>query len=77
MAKEKTLKDRLFGAAVLKTSFVLRGAEGSPAFNAIYPGVLRDLNVTAEAVDTFIGENRDEVEKAARGSTGVDDDDDE
>ncbi len=75
MAKEKTLRDRLFGAAVLKTSFVLRGAEGSPAFNTIYPGVLRDLNVTAEQVDAFVGEHRDEVEKAARGSTGGDDDD--
>ena len=37
------MKDRLFGAAVLKMSFRLRGDEQSPAFKGIYPGVLRDL----------------------------------
>jgi hypothetical protein len=77
MAKEKTLKERLFGAAVLKLSFVLRGADDSPAFNTIYPGVLRDLEVTTEQVDSFIAENREQVEKAARGSTSGDDDDDD
>ena len=43
MGKPKGLKDRLFGAAVLKMSFRLRGDEQSPAFKGIYPGVLRDL----------------------------------
>ena len=32
MGKPKGLKDRLFGAAVLKMSFRLRGDEQSPAF---------------------------------------------
>lgn len=68
MAKTKTLKDKLFGAAVLKVSFRLRGAEDSPAFLGIFPGVLRDLGVTQEQVDQFIVENRDAVEKAARGA---------
>ena len=34
MGKPKGLKDRLFGAAVLKMSFRLRGDELSPAFHA-------------------------------------------
>lgn len=68
MGKPKALKDKLWGAAVLKMSFRLRGDEGSPAFKAIYPGVLRDLEITDEEVDQYIDQNRDVVEKAARGS---------
>ena len=68
MAKTKSLDDRLFGAAVLKMSFRLRGAEGSPAFAGIYPGVLRDLVLEDEAVERYIEEHRSEVEAAARGA---------
>jgi len=39
VGKPKSLKDKLRGAAVLKVSFRLRGAEESPAFKGIYPGV--------------------------------------
>ncbi|HYX90204.1 MAG TPA: hypothetical protein VE782_01475 [Myxococcaceae bacterium] len=67
MGKPKGLKDKLWGAAVLKMSFRLRGDEDSPAFRAIYPGVLRDLQVTDEEVERYIGENREAVERAARG----------
>lgn len=67
MGKPKSLKDKLWGAAVLKMSFVVRGDEGSPAFKAIYPGVLRDLELSDDDVDRYIGENREAVEKAARG----------
>ena len=70
MGKAKSLKDKLWGAAVLKTSFALRNALESPAFRAIYPGVLRDLDVEDAAVDAYIAENREAVEKAARGSVG-------
>ncbi len=72
MAKVKTLRDKLWGAAVLKLSFTLRGAADSPAFKGIYPGVLRDLGVEDEQVEAFINENREAVEKAARGSTAGD-----
>jgi hypothetical protein len=75
--QKKTLEERLWGAAVLKMSFKLRGAEASPAFKGVYPGVLRDLDVDDAAVDRFISENAERVEKAARGSGGVDDDDTE
>ena len=68
MGKAKGLKDKLFGAAVLKMSFRLRGDETSPAFQVVYPGVLRDLALEDAAVEQYITEHRDAVEKAARGS---------
>lgn len=64
----KTREQKLFGAAVLKASFALRGAADSPAFKGIYPGVLRDLGLTDEEVQAFLEANREAVEKAARGS---------
>ncbi|MFZ5471483.1 MAG: hypothetical protein ACOZIN_18825 [Myxococcota bacterium] len=67
MGKPKSLKDKLWGAAVLKMSFRLRDAEESPAFTGIYPGVLRDLGLEDEAVEKYIIEHREEVERAARG----------
>lgn len=70
MGKAKSLKDKLWGAAVLKTSFALRDGLESIAFRSIYPGVLRDLDVEDAAVDAYIAANRDAVEKAARGSVG-------
>jgi len=67
MGKSKTLKDKLFGAAVLKMSFRLRGDESSPAFLGVYPGVIRDLELEDADVEQYIEENREAVEKAARG----------
>jgi hypothetical protein len=69
MGKAKSLKDKLYGAAVLKMSFRLRGDEESPAFKFVYPGVLRDLELEDAAVEKYIEENRADVERAARGST--------
>jgi hypothetical protein len=69
MGKAKSLKDKLYGAAVLKMSFRLRGDEGSPAFRVVYPGVLRDLELEDTAVEKYIEENREAIERAARGST--------
>jgi hypothetical protein len=63
----KTRDQKIFGAAVLKVSFQLRDAVGSPAFQTIYPGVLRDLELTESEVDRFIEANRPAVETAARG----------
>jgi hypothetical protein len=68
VGKPKSLKDKLWGAAVLKMSFVLRNAGESPAFKGIYPGVLRDLGVDDADVEKYIAEHREAVEKAARGS---------
>lgn len=63
----KTREQKLFGAAVLKVSFLLREAAESPAFKVVYPGVLRDLGLEDKEVDEFIASNREAVEKAARG----------
>ncbi len=71
MGKAKSLKDKLYGAAVLKMSFRLRGDEDSPAFRFVYPGVLRDLELEDEVVEKYIQDNREAVERAARGSTPV------
>jgi hypothetical protein len=62
----KTREQKLFGAAVLKTSFALRDALESPAFKGIYPGVLRDLGVEEREVDDYIAAHREAVETAAR-----------
>ena len=70
MGKAKSLKDKLWGAAVVKMSFRLSGGEDSPKFKSIYPGVLRDLGLEDEQVEKYIEENREAVEKAARGSAG-------
>ncbi len=72
MGKPKSLKDKLFGAAVLKMSFVLRGAVETPAFKGIYPGVLRDLELEDAQVEEYIAANRAAVEKAARGGNEPD-----
>jgi len=69
MPKGKSPKEKLFGASVLKMSFRLRGDEQSPAFQFVYPGVLRDLELDDEAVEKYIEENREAVERAARGKT--------
>jgi hypothetical protein len=74
MGKPKSLKDKLFGAAVLKMSFRLRGDEQSPAFQFVYPGVLRDLELEDAAVEKYIEEHRAEVERAARGTPAKRDD---
>jgi len=71
VGKPKALKDKLFGAAVLKMSFRLRGDEKSPAFQFVYPGVLRDLELEDAAVEKYIEEHREEVERAARGTAGA------
>ncbi len=65
----KTREQKIFGAAVLKTSFRLRDALDSPAFKGIYPGVLRDLGLEDKDVDQYIDANRESVEKAARGQS--------
>ena len=72
MGQVKSPKDKLRGAAVLKMSFRLRNTENSPAFVSIYPGVLASLGLTDEAVEAYIFENREEVERLAQ-STDEDD----
>jgi hypothetical protein len=69
VAKARSLKDKLFGAAVMKVSFRLRGTENSPAFAGIYSGILRDLGLEDADVENYIRDNQAAVESAARGAT--------
>lgn len=68
MARTKTREEKLFGAAVLKASFALRGQLDAPAFKGVFPGVLRDLGLTDAEVDAYIEQHRETVETAARGA---------
>ena len=70
MARVKSREEKLFGAAVLKMSFHLRGQADAPAFTGIFPGVLRDLDLTEAEVDAYIEQHRERVEAAARGTPG-------
>lgn len=69
---EKRRKDPLFGAAVLKLTFVQRRDEQSPQFKSIYEGVLRDLAVTDADVEAYLQKHRAAVEAAiaAKGRGG-------
>jgi len=65
MATKK--KNPLFGAAVLKLSFQLRGEDAGPGFQFVYEGVLRDLGITDEEVVRYLADHRTEIEEAVRG----------
>jgi hypothetical protein len=64
VAKEKTLEEKLFAAAVLRRSFELRGEEYAEGFRFVYEGVLRDMGLEDEAVLAYLEAHRAAVEKA-------------
>ncbi len=64
MAREKTLEEKLFAAAVLRRSFELRGQEYAAGFRFVYDGVLRDMGLEDEAVVAFLASRREEIERA-------------
>ncbi len=64
MARERTRDEKLFGAAVMRRSFELRGGEGGEAFRAVYQGVLRDLGLTDDEVSAFLAEHAARVDAA-------------
>lgn len=64
LAREKSLEERLFAAAVLKRSFQLRGEEYADGFRFVYDGVLRDMGLEDEAVLAFLAAHLEEVDKA-------------
>ena len=61
----KAKRNPLFGAAVVKAVLRKRSAEAS-ATSTLYEGILRDLGVTDEEVETYLAEHEDEVEQAIR-----------
>ena len=65
MARKTGQRDALFGAAVVKA--VLKKRTGDPsATDALYEGILRDLNLTDAQVETYLAENTEQIEQAIR-----------
>ncbi|MCP4599745.1 MAG: hypothetical protein GY847_04265 [Proteobacteria bacterium] len=55
-------RDPLFGAAVLKLSFTLKGSIDQPGFRVVYFGTLKELGLNDSQVDAYIREHRSELE---------------
>ena len=64
MARGKPRSNPVFSAAVVKA--VLRKRGDVTQSTALYEGLLRDLGVTDEDVETYLREHADEVEEAIR-----------
>lgn len=64
MARQRTREEKLFGAAVLRRSFELRGEDQGKAFRAVYLGVLRDLGLTDDEVAEYQAANAARVDAA-------------
>lgn len=64
MARAKSREEKLFGAAVLRRSFELRGDEHRVALQPVYDGVLRDLGISDDEVTAFLAEHGARVDAA-------------
>ena len=62
----KPRRNPLLGAAVLKALLVRRNGDAARPTLALYQGVLRDLKLTDEEVESFLAEHEQEVEQAIR-----------
>jgi hypothetical protein len=58
-------KNPLFGAAVVKAVLRKRDRDAK-ATSVLYQGILRDLRITDEEVETYLAEHEAEVEQAIR-----------
>ena len=66
-------KDPLYGAAILKLSFILNGKVDDPGFRVVYYGTLKELGLTDAQVNAYIRAHRSDLEaqiKAQRNKTG-------
>lgn len=62
--------DPLFGAAVLKLSFILKGKHDEPGFRVVYFGTLKELGLTDSQVTKYINANRERLEEHIRKGGG-------
>lgn len=60
-------RDPLYGAAILKLSFILKGKVDEPGFRVVYFGTLKELGLTNSQVDKYIAANRQRLEAVIRG----------
>jgi hypothetical protein len=56
-------RDPLFGAAVLRLTFELRGADDDPGFRFVYRKTLADLGLTDAGVRAYIEAHREALER--------------
>ena len=63
----KPRRNPLLGAAVLKALLRRRAGDDLVKTQALYEGILRDLELTEDQVDRYLAEHGDEVEEAIRG----------
>jgi hypothetical protein len=63
---DPTDRDPLFGAAVLKLSFLIKGIADQPGFRVVYFGTLKELGLTNGQVDAYIEAHRVELEEHIR-----------
>ena len=66
MTMKKGERDPLFGAAVLKLSFLLKGIADQPGFRVVYFGTLKELGLTDQQVNNYIEAHRAELEAHVR-----------
>lgn len=64
---EKKPKDPLFGVAILKLSFILKGKADDPGFRVVYFGTLKELGLTDAEVTEYLLAHREELEKHIKG----------
>lgn len=59
-------RDPLFGAAILKLSFLMRSRADEPGFRVVYFGTLKELGLTNSQVDAYIEQHRERLEAVIR-----------
>ncbi len=64
-------KSPLFGAAVLKRSFIIKELQNTPGYKFVYNGTLRKLGVTDSEVDEFIAANKDALNEYINKNQGA------
>jgi hypothetical protein len=63
----KPRRNPLLGAAVLKALLRRRDGDDWKKTQALYEGILRDLDLSDEKVEQYLRDHADEVEEAIRG----------
>jgi hypothetical protein len=57
-----TPEEPIFGAAILKLSFILNGMIDQPGFRVVYFGTLKELGLTDRQVTDYLNTHRAELE---------------
>jgi glycogen synthase len=58
----KKTEEPIFGAAILKLSFILNRMIDQPGFRVVYFATLKELGLTDHQVTVYINEHRTELE---------------